>query len=89
MKRLIQKYKETGTMERKTGSGRPITVCTEENMDLVEELICSQEEPHTHLAPRKISEQTGISRTSIRRMVKRRKIKQFKRLKTPLMSEGT
>ena len=76
-------------MERKRGSGRPTTVTTEENMDLVEELICSQEEPHTHLAPRKIAEQTGISRTSIRRMIKKRNLKQFKRLKTPQMSEGT
>ena len=54
------------------------------NMDLIEE------QPHTHLATRKIAEQTGISRSSIRRMVKKkRNLKQFKNLKTPQMSEGT
>ena len=61
-------------MNRKEGSGRPRSVATEENNNLIEELICSQEEaPHTHLAPRKIAEQTGISCLSIRRMMKRRK----------------
>ena len=90
VKRLIKKLKETGTVKRKPGSGRPVTVCTKENMDMVEELVCSQEEkPHTHSAPRKIAEQTGLSRSSIRRMIKRRSLKQFKRLKTPRMSEGT
>ena len=71
IKRILQKFRETGSMKRKHGSGRPTTVSTEENMDLIEELICSQEEPHSHLAPRKIAEKTGISRSSIRRMVKK------------------
>ena len=55
-------------MNRKEGSGRPRSVTTEENTDLIEELICSPEEapPHTHLAPRKIAAPTGISRSSIR-----------------------
>ena len=49
----------------------------EENTDLIEELICSQEKaPHTQLASRKLAEQTVISRSSIRRMIKRRKIRQ-------------
>ena len=35
-------------------------------------VVRSQEElPHAHLAPRKITEQTGIRRSSILRMVKR------------------
>ena len=67
-------------MNRKKGSGRPRSVRTEENTDLIEELICSLEEAtHTHVAPRKIAEQTGISRSSI---------SQFKRLKTPEVSDG-
>ena len=69
----MKRFKESGTMNKKEGSGRPRSVTTEENTDLIEERICSQEEaPHTHLAPRKIAEQTGISRSSIRRMMKRR-----------------
>ena len=36
-------------MNRKEGSGQPMSVTIEENTDLIEELICSQEEaPHTH-----------------------------------------
>ena len=72
VKRLLKKFRETGSMDRGHGSGRPRTVSTGENMDLIEELVCSQEtRSHTHLAPRKITEQTGISRSSIRRMVKK------------------
>ena len=76
-------------MNRKEGSGRPRSVTTEENTDLIEELICSQEEaPHTHLAPRKVAKQTGISSLSFRRMIKRRNFRQFKRVKTPEMNDG-
>ena len=43
-------------MDRRHGSGQSGTVSTEENMDLIEELVCSQGEwHHTHLAPRKIA----------------------------------
>ena len=60
-------------MNRKVRSGRPRSVTTEKNTDLIEELISSQEEAlNRHLAPRKIVKQTGISHSSIRRMIKRR-----------------
>ena len=60
---------------------------TKENMDLIEELVCSQEEkPNTHLAPSKIVKQTGISESYIWKMVKKRKLKC---LQTPQMIEGT
>ena len=76
-------------MNRKEGSGWPRSVTTEENTNLIEELICSQEKaPHTHLAPRKITEQTGISRSSIRRTIKIRNVGQFKRVKTPKIYNG-
>ena len=85
----MKRFKDSGTRNRKVGSGRPRSVATEENTDLIEELICSQEEvPHTHLAPRKIAEQTGISRSSVRRMIKRRNFCQFQRVKTPEMNDG-
>ena len=86
----MKKFRETGSTDRRHGSGRPRAVSTEENMDLIEELVSSQEEQlHKHLAPREIAEQTGISRSPIRGMVKERNFKQFKRLKAPQMSEGT
>ncbi|XP_066916153.1 uncharacterized protein [Clytia hemisphaerica] len=88
--RLLQRFKESGSMERKSGSGRARTVCTEKNEDLVEELICSQEEnPGSHMSPCEIQKHTGISRTSVRRMVRSKSLRQFKRLKTPMMSSGT
>ena len=80
----LKRFKDSGTMNRKEGSGQPRSVTTEENTDLIEELICSQEEaPHTHQAPCKIAKQTGISRPSIRRIIKRRNFHQFKKVKTP------
>ena len=39
--------------------------------------------------PREMEKYTGISCSSVRRMAKRKGLKQFKRLKTPQMSEGT
>ena len=62
---------------------------TEENNDLNEEMICSQDEAlHIHLALRIIAEQTGISRSPIIRMRKRRIFHQFKRIKTPKIDYG-
>ena len=57
VERLLKRFKDSGTMNRKDGSGRPRSVTTEENTDLIEELICSQEDvPHIHLEPCKIAE---------------------------------
>ena len=89
VKRLLKRFKDSGTMNRKEGSGQPRSVTVEENTNLIEELICSQEETlHSHLAPRKITEQSGISHSSIRRMIKRRNFCQFKSVKTPEMNDG-
>ena len=41
------------------------------------------------MSPREVEKNTGISRTSVRRMIKRRGLKQFKRLKITMMSSGT
>ena len=72
VKRLLKRFKDSGIINRKEGSGRPRSVTTEKNTDLIEELICPQKEaPRTRLGPRKIAEQTGISRLSIRRMIKK------------------
>ena len=44
VQRLLKRFKEDGSMKRRTGSGRTINVTTDENAELVEELICSQED---------------------------------------------
>ena len=89
VKRLLKRFKDSSTMNKKEGSGQSMSVTTEENNNLIEELICSQEEAsHSHLAPRTISEQVGISCSSIRRMAKKRNFPQLERVKTPEMNDG-
>ena len=79
-----------GSIRRGTGSGRKITVTTDEKAELVEKLICSQEQFQViHKSPREIARNVGISRSSVRRLVKRGKINQFKRMKTPQMNDET
>jgi hypothetical protein len=58
--KLIERYVKTGTMDRKPGSGRPRRA-TAEVIEEVEELICSQEEPGTHVPPRTIAPELDIS----------------------------
>ena len=88
--RLLRRFEKDGSMDRRPGSGGPVTVTAEENEELVGDLICSQEKnPGTHLSPRKIEKVTDISQMSVRRMVKRRGLKQFKRVKAPRMSSST
>ena len=41
------------------------------------------------MSPREIEKHTGVSRSSVRRIVKRKGMKSFKHLKTPRMSEAT
>ena len=53
-----------------------------------DEIILSQEsEPGTHVHPRTLADDLDVSHGSIRRMVKRSKINQFKRVKTPHMDD--
>ena len=57
--KLLSKIDETQSVERKAGSGRPRTARTEENIEIVEELICSQEdEPKSHKTPRETARET-------------------------------
>ena len=52
--RFIKKIIQTGSSDRKTGSGRPKTVRTPENIEACEEVIAFQEDnPGTHLSQRK------------------------------------
>ena len=65
VKHLLKNSEKTGSKDWRDGSGWLRTVSTEENVDLIEELVCSKErQPHTHLAPVKIAKETGISPSS-------------------------
>jgi len=41
--RLLKKFRDTGTVNRLTGSGRPRSVRTEENADLINDLVLNHE----------------------------------------------
>ena len=67
---LLKKVRESGSTDRKQGSGRPRTARTDENIEAVAELILSQENrPQTHKSTRQISRLTGINRSSVIRIV--------------------
>ena len=73
LKYFIAKIDATGTIERKKGSGRPRSVRVPENIAIVSELCCSQEadgDEGTHESPREIEHLTGISRSSVVRIIK-------------------
>ena len=65
-------------MARRPSSGRSQTATIVENQEIVEDLICSQEEsPRSHMSSREIEKRTGISCSSVRRMGKRKEIERI------------
>jgi len=68
---VLKKLRQTGTVERKVGSGRRRSSRTTQNIDAVEDLIASQEDkPRTYRSTRQISRETGVSQSSVVRIVK-------------------
>ena len=70
---LLQKIDQTGTVNVKhqKGSGRKRTVLIDDNINAVNELVLSQEEhQQTQRSQREIARQTGVSRSSVSRIVK-------------------
>jgi len=58
---LIKHLKQTGSITRKSGSGRPRTAQTTANIDAVDELVLSQEDaPQTRSTVRQIARETCI-----------------------------
>ena len=87
VQRLLKRFKENESMKKRTGSDWPIDVTTDENIGLVEELISSQEEfEGIYKSSCEIARNAYINRSSVRRLVKRRKINRFKRMKIPQMN---
>lgn len=67
---LLKKLRETGSTDRKPGSGRPRTARTDDNIEAVAELILSQEDkPQTHKSGRQIKRLTGIPKSSVFRII--------------------
>ena len=58
---LLKIIRRAGTIDRQPGSGRPRSVCVNENTENVEDLVFSQEDnPETHRLNREISCETDI-----------------------------
>jgi transposase len=71
VKQICRRIDERGSaVGRKLGSGRPKTARTVENIEKVEELICSQDEPGTSRSTRQIAKDLDISERSVRRIAK-------------------
>ena len=67
LNRLIATIDSTGSAERKQ---RICTSRSRDNIAAVEELVLSQEDqPSTHRSTRQIARETGIARTSVRRII--------------------
>jgi len=68
--RLLKKLWDTGTVDRRPGSGRPRSARTEENIETVNDLVLSQEDkPQTHRTVREISREMSIHRSSMCRII--------------------
>jgi len=90
VKKLISKIDKTGSIVHAPRSGRPMTARTATNIDTVADLVCSQEgQPGTGKCLREIEIQTGISRSSVRHIIRHDlKLKFFKRKKAQLLSDA-
>ena len=61
----------------------------EQIADDCEFLVCSQEEsPGTQFLTQKVTLQVGISKSSVHHILKKRKVKAFKRVSTPQMNDS-
>ena len=87
-KPFLKRFEASVTMERQH-SGRPRRAITPENEEVVEEMICSQDYLRTYVPQKDIVKGLKMSQSSVRRIIKRRRIKQLKRLKTPYMNGAT
>jgi hypothetical protein len=89
---ICRRIDERGSAaERKKGSDRPKAVRTEQNVEAVEFLICSEEgRPGTHSSTREIAVQLGISEASVRNIAKKDLgLKSFRRISGQVLNVAT
>jgi len=68
--RLLKTIDETGSSERKHGGGTGRLSRTDANIEAVEQLVLSQEDhPGTHRTIREVARETGISTTTVHRII--------------------
>ena len=87
---LLKKIDTDGTTERKRGRGRPKSARNRQNIQRVSKLKCSQDDnPHSHKSPREIEKETGISRSTVSRIVKQDlQLKMYKRIAGQMLNEN-
>ena len=88
--RLLKKFRDMGTADRRQGSDRPRTARTDEHIhnDQVNDMVLSQEDqPRTHSIVREISRKTGIPKSSVVRII-RTAAEMFKRRHAQDMTEA-
>ena len=87
---LLKKLKETGSSDRKRGSGRPKMARTEENVSAVQELALSHEDqPQSHHSTRQIARETGLAQATVVRIIHRDLgLKCFKRRRGQELNEA-
>ena len=88
--KLLKKLRDTGTVDRRPGSGRPRSARNEENVETVNDLVLSQEDkPQTHRTVREISRETGIHQSSVFRIIcKDFHLKCFKRRRAQELTDA-
>ena len=88
--KLLKKLRDTGTIDRRPGSGRPRSARTEENVEAVYDLVLSQDDkPQTHKTVREISRETGVHRSSVSRIIcKNLRLKCFKRRRAQELTDA-
>ena len=89
--KFLQKLAATGSRARRAGSGRPRTARTIDNVKAVEDLALSEEDqPGTSLSDRELAKAVGISRSSVRRIVREDlQLKVFKRVAATELNAAT
>ena len=90
LNRLIKQIDTTGSADKKKNPGRKRNIRTAPNVNVVEELVLSQEEaPGTHRSTRQIAREAGISQRSVLRIIhKDLKLKCFKRKRAQELTEA-
>jgi inhibitor of nuclear factor kappa-B kinase subunit alpha len=87
---LIKKIEETGSSDRRPGSGRPRTALTDEKLPMIKHCVISDPgNPGTSKSVRETAQELGISGTSVQRGKKQLGIKTFRRIVTPRITQGT
>ena len=87
---VLTKLHQTGTVDRKPGSGRPRSGRTDENIAAVDDLAQSQEDAQkSHKSSRQISRQTDLSQSTVCRIIHEDLgLKCLKRRQAQLLSEA-